>query len=306
MRILIRIVVGVALALQCSATTVHAAAPDFTLWQDLLNRYARQVSAKGQSIDTRFDYEQLYVDENIWGTRESAKLARIREQMFAIPPESMGVADRRAWAINAYNFLVVERATFKLLVPGRRFLRYGSVNEMLYSDGPFFEAKAVTIGEQAYTIAEFERAYIQNDPIMPPEPRSRPSDPRVAFATCPGAVGGPTLWLRAFRGDSIEAQLDRVTRNALANPKWIRVGADKNNLEVSDALFTRRFDLGGDAAGIIRFVAKYGPKDAQGVIRKYKLTAPPRYMAFDWKLNQVERPKNLIPQGALSDSLAKR
>lgn len=303
MRSLIRIAAGFVLALAFSSSLAHAAAPEFTLWQDLLTRYARQVSGKGQPIDTRFDYEQLYVDEKIWATRESPTLAAIRAQMFAVPPRSMSTPDRRAWAINAYNFLVVERATFKLLVPGRRFLRYRSVNEMYYSDGSFFEAKAVTIGEQSYTINEFERAFIQEDPVMQPEPRSRAADPRLAFATCPGAVGGPTLWLRAFRGDSLEAQLDQVTRNALASPRWIRVSARKDDLEASDALFARRIDMGGDAAGIIRFVEKYGSKDAQSVIRRYKLTAPPRYMAFDWKLNQVERPKNEIPTGAPSDSL---
>lgn len=303
MRSTVRFAAGFVLALLCSTSFAHAATPDFTHWQSLLQRYARQVSGKGQPIDTRFDYEQLYVDDNIWGTRESPTLTRIRTQMFAVSPQSMSAADKRAWAINTYNFLVVERATFKLLVPGRRFLRYRSVNEMLYSDGSFFEAKAVTIGESSYTINEFERTFIHEDPVMPPDPRSRANDPRVTFALCPGAVGGPTLWLRAFRGDSLEAQLDQVTRNALASPRWIRVNAKKDDLEVSDGLFARRIDMGGDGAGIIRFVGKYGSKAAQGVIRKYKLAAPPRYMAFDWALNQVERPKNEIPLGAPTDSL---
>ena len=293
------------LVLSAMPALARAAAPDHSLWQQLLQRYARQVSAKGQPIETRFDYEQLYVDEKIWISRESGVLAKVREQMFAVDPATLSDADRKAWAVNAYNFLVVERATLKLLVPNRRFLRYRSVNEMIYTDGNFFEAKVVTLGGQQYSIADFERAFVQGDPVQLPEPRSRAADPRLSFATCPGSVGGPTLWLRAFRGDSLEAQLDRVTCNALSEPRWVRVSAKKDDIEVSDALFTRRFDMGGDGAGIIRFLEKQGSKDAQAVIRKYKLTAPPRYMLYDWQLNQVERQKGAAPQGIAADSTRK-
>lgn len=306
MRVPARIVFTLVVAMVCMPVATHAATPDYSAWQAVLQKYARQISPKGQPIETRFDYEQFYVDENIWSTRTSPTLARIREQLFATTPDQLSDTDRKAWALNAYNFLVVERATLKLLVPNRRFFRHRSVNEMQFSDGGFFNAKVVTLGGHAYSIGEFERAFVHGDPIAPPDPRSVPADPRLGFAICPGAVGGPTLWLRAFRGDSLEAQLERVTRNAMASPTWVSVGAQKDDLVVSDALFSRRIDLGGDAAGILRFIEKYGTSDAKAVIKKYRLTSVPRFKAFDWALNQTERPKGSAPLGLPADSTRNR
>jgi hypothetical protein len=160
----------------------------------------------------------------------------------------------------------------------------------------------VTLGGRDYSLAEFERAFVLEDPVMPPEPRSKAGDPRVHFAICPGAVGGPPLWLRVFRADSLEAQLDQVTRNALASPAWVRLTDSKDDFEASDALAQCRIDMGGDEVGILAFLLKHGTKDTQSIIRHRKLTSVPRYFAYDWALNQVERPKQTAPGGAPADS----
>ncbi len=299
---LVRTALALLLALACQPTPAFAQAPDFSAWQQLLDRYARQVSAKGEPIQTRFDYEQLYVDDKIYRTHQSMQLAVVRQQMFALAPEAMKEADRTAWAINSYNFLVVERITLWLLVPARKFLRYKSVAEMTTPEGAFFDVPVVTLSGREYTLAQFERAFVQRDSVMPPQRRSRANDPRILFALCSGANGDPTLWLQAFRGDLLETQLDRVTRNAMASPQFVRVSEKKDDISVSNGLFTRRFDMGGDGADIIRFITKYGTNNARAVIRKYKLINPPFYFPVDGLLNQVERPKTTAPEGALPDS----
>ena len=94
-----------------------------------------RIAEKGEPFDTRFDYEQLYVDEGIFGRGVSSKLSAIRDAMLAVPPDQMSEKDRTAWKLNLYEFLVLEQATLHLIVPNRKYLRFDSVDEMNFSVG---------------------------------------------------------------------------------------------------------------------------------------------------------------------------
>jgi len=290
-----RLLLVLALASTLAApAAAQSAKPDFSGWQILLDRYAMRLGGKGQPLDTRFDYEQLFVDEDVWHTGQSQRLMAIRRQLLATPPSGLAERDRLAWAINTYNFLVVERATLHLLVPGAKFVRYRSVSEMIYSVGGFFDAPAVQIEGRDYSIGEFERVFVFGDSTPVDASRAKAADPRIAFALCPASMGGPPLAMRAFRAESLETQLDGAARTALALPRFVHYDETVRALEVSEFFHTNRVDYDG-AAGVVRFLERFGPAPVRNGIHRDKLTTVARYAAMDGKLNQFERPKSKPP-----------
>jgi len=73
-----RLLLVLALASTLAApAAAQSAKPDFSGWQILLDRYAMRLGGKGQPLDTRFDYEQLFVDEDVWHTGQSQRLMAI-------------------------------------------------------------------------------------------------------------------------------------------------------------------------------------------------------------------------------------
>lgn len=279
-----------------SAAPALAQAPDYSGWQALLDRYLiRTGGGKGQPAETRFDYEQLYVDEGIWSKKRSERLEQVHAQLFAVPASALDEPARIAWAINAYNFLVVERATLLLLVPRRQFQRYDSVEQMSSADGSFFLAQVAQVEGQGYSMTEFERRFVYGDTSHAIEPRRLAGDPRLMFALCRGSIGGPPLAPRAYRPESLDVQLDQAVRTALARPGMAGPDPSGKLLLVSNYLGERLVDFGGSSAGILPFLEKHGPPSLRAFLRKQKPADVTRFTLVDPKLNQFPRPKPAPP-----------
>ncbi len=273
--------------------------PDFSGWQSLLTRYCVLLPGKAPLQDTRFDYEQLYVDEKIWTLKRSNELDRVRAQLLSTRPSELSPKDRLAWALNTYNFLVVEQLTLRLLVPQRQFLRVTSPNDITILTRPFYTAPVIEVEGRSLSIEEFGRRYVYGDTTALPDPRHTPGDPRFAFAMCKGFVGSPPLPPRAFRADSLEPQLDLCARRALAQPRFVSADPRTGALSASDFFNDQRIDFGNDPHRALPFIEKFGPNDAKQAIRKFKLAAVTRFSQVDTKLNQFERPKPTPPEGAI-------
>lgn len=273
---------------------------DISGWQALLDKYCIRLGGKDGPLDTRFDYEQLYVDEKVWTLKRSDALNAVHAQLSTATPSTMTPSQRLAWAIDTYNFLVVERATMHLLVPARGFLRYSSVNQMITYEGPFFDAPVVSVEGRSYSLRQFQRTFAFGDTTSVEQRRTHPADPRIAFAMCPGAMGTAPLMPRAFLAESLDAQLDRAVRTALALPRTVRLEPPAGAMAVADWLNETRADYGAHPEqGQLEFLAKYGPRDVRDAIRRNPAMTVARYMPTDWQLNQFNRPKPtpIAPQG---------
>ncbi len=275
----------------------RAAGPDYAGYQALLDKYLVRLDPRSPVTDTRFDYERLYLDERIFQTHRSPTLEKIRSAMFAVEPAALAPADRLAWTINAYNFSVIERATMRLLIPRKRFLRYHTVEEMQAPEGPFFAAPVAVLDGRRCSLAELERRYVYGDTTAMLQPRGMATDPRRSLALCSGHAGDPPLAPRAYRGDSLEAQLDAAARVALAQPRFVRWHEDSKRLDVSDYLAQRRIDFGGTIDGIIPFVERFGPAEARKAIRRYKVGHVAMVLPVERALNQAPhaRPMSEAP-----------
>lgn len=289
-------------------SAVLAAQPEVSGYATLLKRYLRPVGNKGEPFDTRFDYEQLYIDEQINTKRRSDRLDTIRGQMLAVSPGSLSPAERLAWALNTYNFLVIEKITLNLLVPGKKFLRYDSTRDMQLPTGAFYAAHVVRLDGANYSLAGFARRFVYGDTLDVQgvdlfEARREASDPRLMFALAHGTIGASPLLPWVYSADSLEAQLDRATRIALALPAWLRIDPVAGTLLASNHLFEERLDLGGpEMPGLIPLIHRFGTRELRNRVAKRKLIRPDMYFEPTWKLNQYEHPKPQLPGLAGGDS----
>ena len=297
-----------ALALALATGPARAAEPDYASWQNLLAKYVRVIQTHGQPWDARFDYAQLYIDEDIWNLQRADGLATVHAQLFAVSPSDMTPRERTAWAINAYNFLVIERLTLHLLVPRRKYMRYDSPKQVNTDEGTFFAAPVATLVGQAYSLGGFERRFVYGDTSADPTvdgvlAREQPGDPRVAFALCRGSYcSGPVLpWV--YRADSLEAQLDRAARIALALPTYLRPDPAAGALAASNVFFDARADFGGpQLPELVPFLLRHGPPAVRRVIQAKKLARPTIFFEPNWKLNQWDPPKPKLPGAEGADS----
>lgn len=286
---MLRTLVTAALLLALPALA-SATAPDYADYQKLLDHYLVRLEPANPTTDTQFDYERLCVEERVPSTRRSATLAKIRAQLLAVDPATLAPDDRTAWAINTYNFLVIERATLNLLVPRKRLTRFKSVDDIRTAEGTFFATPMVTVGGLNLTLAEFERRIVYGDTTPVHEGRTRAADPRLSLALCSGHMGDPPLAMRAYRGESLEAQLTQAARTALAQKRFVLLHEDTNRLDVADYLAQRRLDFGGSVDAIVPFVERYGPEGVKKAIRKNKITRIMLLIPMNRSLNQWPHP----------------
>ena len=273
----------------------QSASPDFRGYQSLLDQYVRRIAAKGEPFDSRFDYEQLYVDEQIWNVQRSDRLEQLHARLLAATPSAMTPAQRLAWGINTYNFLVIERITLNLLVPKHKFQRSRSVDVIATPLGGFFTGRIAVIEGRDYSLDSFQRRFVFGDTTTSSGSRAPLRDPRVLFAVNPGRIGAPPLMPRAFRADSLDRQLDQAMRITLALPRFVTVQKSPPQLFLSSWLSRNRADLGGTVPGLLAFVQKNAPQGVRDGIRTAKLTQVTRYLEANPLLNQMDHPKVIMP-----------
>ncbi len=256
--------------------------PSFDGWQKLLRDYLTVTSPRGAPLETRLDYARLAAARD---GRE--RLARVRAELLSVPPAKLDDRARLAWAIDSYNFLVVESVVDFLRRPSGA--RHGSVRDMNDSTGTFFTRPVAELEGKKYSLNAFEEAFVFPWRQTTRTPPSRwAMDPRAHFALVCAAAGCPPLSPRAYLSDSLDAQLDRAVRNALASPRHLRWDEATGVLEASEIFEWYVWDF-QPLDEMLRFISAYAPPAiGDGMLRK-KVERITRYIPWDWKLNQTPR-----------------
>lgn len=162
--------------------------------------------------------------------------------------------EQLATLINLYNLLVIQKVC--------RNYPIGSVMEV----PEFFDKKIVDLGGISYSLNEIENELIRN--VF--------NDPRIHLALICGAQGCPPIQNWAYKGENLNEQLDQVTRSALNNESFIKVG--NKNTEVPMIFEWYRKDFPANLIGWInQFRSTTLPKNT-------KLT----FYSYDWSLNIVQ------------------
>lgn len=267
--------------LACAPSPAHAATlPDYAGYQKLLDDYLHVVSNPGEPVETRFDYVGLDAQPGY-----PERMGRIRRAMMDVNVDSMSAKDRTAWAINAYNFRVLELVIRDLRDP-RSHKVIPSIREIGFFHGvDFFEQPGLRVRDSSYTLNGFERKYLFNG-FTRAEGVKRPKDldPRVHFAIVCASVGCPPLMPRAYRGDSLDLQLDAAVRNALASPRQLQWLASESRLLTSQIF--RWYERDFEPEGPIAFIERYGPATIASALREKNVKELDQDLPWDWSLNR--------------------
>ncbi|MCX7963767.1 MAG: DUF547 domain-containing protein [Candidatus Hydrogenedentota bacterium] len=130
-------------------------------------------------------------------------------------------ADRKAFWINAYNAFVLETVVSRYPISGSATNEYPAKSIRAISD---WKSLPHGLAGRDVTLEEIERKLAGFH------------DPRVWFAICPAARGGPLLAQRYYQPTNLEEQLEAAANRFCYDPRRVKLDQDANELRVVDYL----------------------------------------------------------------------
>lgn len=172
--------------------------------------------------------------------------------------ERMNLSDRdedwlKAFYINAYNTIVIKQVV--VFYPIRK----------PFDVNGFFDNIKNQVSGQEYTLDELEKKIII--------PRFR--DPRIHFALVCAAKGCPAIQRTAFRPETVDEELDRITREVLNDPEYVKVKGKNLYLSRIFEWYQKEFEINGS---VIAYINQYRNEP---IPEDFKV----RYYEYDWALN---------------------
>ena len=221
---------------------------DHVVFGDLLNKYVK---------NGRVDYAGFKADQ--------AKLDQYISYLEKIDPETLSRNEQFAFYINAYNAW-----TIKLVLtgyPGLKSIKdLGSILQSPWSK------EFVRINGKTLTLDDIEQKIL----------RPRFKDPRVHFAINCASKSCPPLNSEPYSGATLDAQLDKVTRDFVNGSKNYRLDGD--SLWLSSIFKWYSDDFNNDPAGFCHIYAEASLKKALDEIgNRIKV----KYLDYDWSLNEA-------------------
>lgn len=253
-------------------------------------------SIDGRLSESRVDYRALRASP-------AGLIPRTHDELIThATPSRMARCRRMAWAIDAYNFLVLETVTrhlFPLSDDTVSTRPVGSIRDIRIHGREVFEAPLVEVEGVTYSLDAFERYFVFDgwDPKSG-VPRPGTLDPRAHFALVCAARGCPPLRSRPYEDGDVPSdpprsmsfcqildhELDQAARDALANPSHLRWIPGKNRLEASEIFDWYAADFGGPD-GVMAFIRKYAPESVRREIKRHDIHEVSAYIPWDWRLN---------------------
>jgi hypothetical protein len=279
---------GLAVAVGRSAEASAARASNDLTYQVLLDRYVKVASSPGAPVETRVDYMPLvgFGGFNYDSLDSASSFAErlkqsVHEQLLAAVPSRLNEGARLAWAINAYNFLVIEQVANSAVHSDITSVGLpASVRDIK----GFFETPVAKVEGANYSLDQFERRFVFGNGLGRPGARPVGPDPRAHFALVCAAKGCPPLLPRAYTADSLDLQLDYAVRNALRSPAHLRWNARDGTVEASAIFEWYARDFGGTRQAFA-FLKRYAPERVRRVIEERHVKAISRTIPWDWRLN---------------------
>jgi hypothetical protein len=194
-------------------------------------------------------------------------------QAAARRPSAMPRAEAFAFWANLYNALTLKVVLDRYPVRSIRDIRSTGVPfDPRQFNGPW-RTRLVSVEGRAMSLDDIEHG------VMRPTFR----DPRVHYAVNCASIGCPNLRARTFTAAGLEAELDDAARAFVNHPRGVSVLPD-GRLRVSSIYHWFREDFGGDDAGVIAHLRRYG-----GPALAARLAAATAIAGhdYDWTLNDA-------------------
>jgi len=194
---------------------------------------------------------------------EEATLDAYLAVLETIDPESLSRDDQFAFYANAYNAW-----TIKLILSGYPGVK--SIKDLGSLLKNPWKKKIARIDGKIVTLD-----HIEHDILRP-----RFKDPRVHFAINCAAKSCPPLSDEPFSGDTLDRQLDQLTRAFINDPNNNYLKG--NELYVSSIFKWFKTDF---KDGIVNFFFKYVEGDLKTNLKTIENKVKVKYLDYDWSLN---------------------
>lgn len=232
-------------------------------FDDLLKRY---VSSHKDGVN-RVDYAR-------WKsmTGDVKALKDYVASLAAMRASSLARNDAFAYWANLYNAITLVVVLDRYPVKSIRDIKSDGFFDPKAYTGPW-RSKRVTVEGKALSLDDIEHE------IMRPTFK----DPRVHYSVNCASFGCPNLPLNAWRGATLDADLDAAARDFVNHKRGVEIIAT-DRLRVSSIYKWFRDDFGKDDAAVIVHLRKYAAPDLAKRLEKVASIAEDQY---DWSLNST-------------------
>ena len=242
---------GSAPAASDSASTASGASFDHTLFDDLL---------RARVHDGLVDYRTLKAEDSQALQDYLAAMAEADPEGFA------GRDDKLAFWLNAYNACVIAGVVE----------RYPLASVMDVDE--FFEEPRWRIAGQVRSLNQIENEII----------RPRFQDPRIHFVLVCAAQSCPPLPSRAMQAATLQDDLDRITRAAVNDTRYVDIDAARRVLHVTRIMSWYHKDFEDEAGSLEAYLLQHLEEPARSQVQAGGYTI--EFMAYDWALNDAPEP----------------
>lgn len=231
------------------------AGPDHAPWSEFLARH-RRVNKAGVAL---LDYKAA--------KRRSLKaLNGYLKTLQATDPSTLSKDAAFAFWANLYNAQTVALVLEAYPVRSIKKVRGG-----LFGSGPWGE-KVMRVAGRELSLDNVEHGILR--PVW--------GDPRVHYAVNCASIGCPNLPDKAWRADTLDADLTQAAISYVNNPRGARV--ERGRLIVSSIYEWFQDDFGGNDKGVIRHLNIYAGRRLRGQLKGIDRVHDDEY---DWSLNDV-------------------
>ena len=177
----------------------------------------------------------------------------------------LGLHEQLALLINAYNAF-----TLKLILEFKGVASIRDIPAAKRWKDQRWEVAGKTVG-----LEELEHKWI----------RPQYGEPRIHFALVCAAISCPKLRNEAYRGESLEAQLNDQTKHYFSLPGNFRWDKGDNTIHFSDLIDWYRGDFESHSGSLAKYVSPFISRDLAAEIKVAGDKVTYTWLTYNWALN---------------------
>lgn len=240
--------------------------------EDLLDiffgTFVLPINKVNEPFDTRVDYERLH-DLRIKKDETYVRLVTKIERKFRAKDALKEKSDnyKKAFYINAYNYFAIRLINRFYINKGKRI---ESILDL--SEGPLphqiFDARFIRVhGEDLVSLNTVEKTLLSAI--------TGDKDGRTHFAVICVSKGCPITLNRAYREETLEDQLNEITKASLKLPRMLKNDNDDKKTYLTKIFDWYEDDFAADKGSVKAFIEHHGGQVLHDI----------KFSKYDWTLN---------------------
>jgi len=191
---------------------------------------------------------------NYSGLKSDANFVKAKDLYSNMLPQSTWTKNEKmSFWINVYNVF-----TIQLILDNYPVASINDIKEP-------WDKKFISLNGEMYSLNQIEHEIL----------RPQFNDPRVHFAVNCASLSCPKLHFKAFRAETLDSDLNKLTRGFLNDPERNELGSNEVKVSKIFSWFQEDFTKG---QSLLQFINKYSDQ-------KISENAKVSYLEYNWNLN---------------------